>query len=139
VADALVAQQGPNYAVAKRLQRWRGLQASAEGKRTSFNLAPATWTKSVTKNRVLAAAYAGARHFGIEIFEPSTTRVLMAAMLVHDLHAEPAARRSPEELFSEGAAHGGLWTAAYEPRSALGLAALAGLLPQRRIIARNAR
>jgi hypothetical protein len=139
VADALVAQQGPNYAVAKRLQRWRGLQANAEGKRVSFNLAPATWTRSVTKNRVLAAAYAGARHFGIEIFEPSTTRLLMAAMLVHDLHEEPAARRSPEELFSEGAAHGGLWTAAYEPRSALGLAALAGLLPQRRSIARNAR
>jgi hypothetical protein len=139
VADALVAQQGPNYAVAKRLQRWRGLQASAEGKRVSFNLAPATWTQSVTKNRVLAAAYAGARHFGIEIFEPSTTRVLMAAMLVHDLHEEPAARRSPEALFSEGAAHGGLWTAAYEPRSALGLAALAGLLPQRRITERNAR
>ena len=139
VADALVAQQGPNYAVAKRLQRWRGLQASAEGKRVSFNLAPATWTRSVTKNRVLAAAYAGARHFGIEIFEASTTRVLMAAMLVHDLHGEPEARRSPEELFSEGAAHGGLWTAAYEPRSALGLAALAGLLTQRRIIARNAR
>ena len=30
-------------------------------------------------------------------------------------------------LFSEDAAHGGLWTAAYEPRSALGIAALAGL------------
>jgi hypothetical protein len=139
VADALVVQQGPNYAVAKRLQRWRGLHASAEGQRVSFNLAPATWTRSVTKNRVLAAAYAGARHFGIEIFEPSTTRVLMAAMLVHDLHQAPTARRSPEELFSEGAAHGGLWTAAYEPRSALGLAALAGLVPRRRIGARSAR
>jgi hypothetical protein len=132
VADALVTQQGPNYAVAKRLQRWRGLQASAEGKRVSFNVAPATWTRSVTKNRVLAAAYAGARHFGIEIFEPATTRVLMATMLVHDLHQEPTARPSSEELFAEGAAHGGLWTAAYEPRSVLGLAALAGLLPQRR-------
>lgn len=139
VADALVAQQGPNYAVAKRLQRWRGLQASAEGTLVSFNLAPATWTRSVTKNRVLAAAYAGARHFGIEIFEPSTTRALMAAMLVHDVHEPPAPHRSPEELFSEGAAHGGLWTAAYEPRSALGLAALAGLIPQRRNFARGAR
>jgi hypothetical protein len=51
----------------------------------------------------------------------------MAALLVHDLHAQPPARRAPEELFSDGAAHGGLWTAAYEPRSALGIAALAGL------------
>ncbi len=127
VADALVAQQGPNYAVAKRLQRWRGVLASAEGEEVSFNVAPATWTRSVTKNRVLAAAYAGAGRFGVEIFEPTTTRVLMAALLVHDLHHRPPPSQQPEQLFSDAAAHGGLWTAAYEPRSVLGLAALAGL------------
>ncbi len=126
VADALVEQQGPNYALAKRLQRWRGLRAAADGERVSFNVAPATWTRSVTRNRILAAAYAGAGRFGIEIFEPATTRALMAAMLVHDLYA-PAEPRADESLFSEGAAHGGLWTAAYEPRSALGVAAVAGL------------
>ncbi|MHB8531294.1 MAG: hypothetical protein ACYDC2_01100, partial [Solirubrobacteraceae bacterium] len=127
VADALIEQQGPNYALAKRLQRWRGLLAEAAGERVSFNVAPATWTRSVTKNRVLAAAYRGARRFGIEIFEPATTRVLMAALLVHDLNSPPSAGRPPEQLFSDGAAHGGLWTAAYEPRSALGVAAVAGL------------
>lgn len=127
VADALIEQQGPNYAIAKRLQRWRGVWAAEEGRPVSFNVAPATWTRSVTKNRVLAAAYAGAGHFGIEIFEPATTRVLMAALLVHDLSTEVTPDRAPEELFSDGAAHGGLWTAAYEPRSALVLAALAGL------------
>ncbi len=126
VADALIEQQGPNYAIAKRLQRWRGIRTAEQGRRVSFNVAPATWTRSVTKNRVLAAAYAGAGHFGIEIFEPATTRVLMAALLVHDLNTEPERERAPEELFSDGAAHGGLWTAAYEPRSALVLAALAG-------------
>ncbi len=127
VADALIEQQGPNYAIAKRLQRWRGLAAAGSGGQVSFNVAPATWTRSVTKNRVLAAAYAGARHFGIEIFEPATTRALMAALLVHDLNREPDCAPQAEALFSDGAAHGGLWTAAYEPRSALGLAALAGL------------
>jgi hypothetical protein len=127
VADALVPQQGPNYAVAKRLQRWRGMVERAQGRRVSFNVAPATWTRSVTKNRVLAAAYAGAGRFGIEIFEPATTRALMAGLLVHDLNREPHADGSPEGLFSEGATHGGLWTAAYETRSALGIAALAGL------------
>ena len=127
VADALVKQQGPNYALAKRCQRWRGVVAESLGQRVSFNVAPATWTRSVTKNRVLAAAYAGAHTFGIEIFAPATTRVLMAALLVHDVH-QPAARRSdPERLFSDGAAHGGLWRAAYQPRSALGIAAAAGL------------
>ena len=127
VADALIEQQGPNYAIAKRLQRWQGLLAAADGRQVSFNVAPATLTRSVTKNRVLAAAYAGARHFGIEIFEPATTRILMAALLVHDLHRRPAEQPQGEVLFSDGAAHGGLWTAAYEPRSALGLAAVAGL------------
>ncbi len=113
--------------IAKRLQRWRGIVTDAEGGRVSFNVAPPTWTRSVTKNRVLAAAYAGARHFGVEIFEPSTTRVLMAALLVHDLHQPPSPREDPETLFSDAAAHGGLWNAAYDPRSVLGIAALAGL------------
>jgi hypothetical protein len=127
VADVLVAQQGPNYALAKRIQRWRGVTASANGVAVSFNVAPATWTRSVTKNRVLAAAYTGARHFGIEIFAPATSRVLMAALLVHDLHTPAPDQRDSEMLFSEGAAHGGLWRAAYQPRSVLGVAALTGL------------
>jgi hypothetical protein len=127
VADALVTQQGPNYALAKRCQRWRGVDAQADGQRVSFNVAPATWTRSVTKNRVLAAAYAGAHRFGVEIFAPDTTRVLMAALLVHDLNRAPAAGGHPESLFAGAAAHGGLWRAAYEPGSVLGIAALAGL------------
>jgi len=127
VADVLVPQQGPNYALAKRIQRWRGVAASVNGHAVSFNVAPATWTRSVTKNRVLAAAYAGARRFGIEIFAPATSRVLMAALLVHDLNEPSAEGRDPEVLFSHGAAHGGLWRAAYQPRSVLGVAALTGL------------
>ena len=127
VADVLVAQQGPNYALAKRIQRWRGVTASVNGTPVAFNVAPATWTRSVTKNRVLAAAYTGARRFGIEIFAPATSRVLMAALLVHDLHEPSPEDRDPEVLFSDGAAHGGLWRAAYQPRSVLGVAALTGL------------
>ncbi len=127
IADVLVPQQGPNYAVAKRLQRWRGVAAEAGGHRVSFNVAPATWTRSVVKNPVLGAAYAGAHRFGIEVFEPETVRPLMAALLVHDLMAPQVVRAHPEELFSDGAAHGGLWRVGYEPRSALGVAAAAGL------------
>ena len=40
----------------------------------------------MVKNRALAAAYAGAHRFGVEVFEPATSNVLMAALLVHDLH-----------------------------------------------------
>jgi hypothetical protein len=127
IADVLVPQQGPNYTLAKRLQRWRAVAAQADGTVVSANVAPATGTRSVTKNRVLAAAYAGASAFGVEVFAPAASRVLMAALLVHDLRTGAVARDHPDDLFADQAAHGGLWRTAYAPRSVLGLAAVRGL------------
>jgi hypothetical protein len=127
INDSLVPQQGPNYALAKRLQRWRATVARDQGLTVSMNVAPPTRTRSVVKNRALAAAYAGAHRFGVEVFEPATSNVLMAAMLVHDLHTGGGPKHDhpwQDEAFA--AAHGGLWRAAYAPRSALGLAALLG-------------
>ena len=86
INDSLVPQQGPNYTLAKRLQRWRAAVAREAGTTVSLNVAPPTRTRSVVKNRALAAAYAGAHRFGVEVFEPATSNVLMAALLVHDLH-----------------------------------------------------
>ena len=127
IADVLVPQQGPNYALAKRVQRWRATAAQADGHPVSANVAPATRTRSVTKNRLLAAAYTGAGRFGVEVFAPQTSRVLMAALLVHDLRAGAPAPAHPDDLFAAQAAHGGLWRAAYVPRSVLGIAAVLGL------------
>ncbi|HUY52769.1 MAG TPA: hypothetical protein VMV92_44895 [Streptosporangiaceae bacterium] len=127
INDSLVAQQGPNYALAKRLQRWRATSARADGVTVSLNVAPPTRTRSVLKNRMLAAAYAGAHRFGVEVFEPATCQVLMAALLVHDLQAGAAPAHShPWQDEAHGAAHGGLWRIAYTPRSALGLAVILG-------------
>lgn len=127
VVDSLVAQQGPNYALAKRLQRWRATVARAAGTTVSMNVAPPTRTRSVVKNRALAAAYAGAHRFGVEVFEPATSNVLMAALLVHDLHTGGGpAHEHPWQDEAHAAVHGGLWRSAYGPRSALGLAALLG-------------
>ena len=126
ISDNLVAQQGPNYALAKRLQRWRASVARAAGTTVSLNVAPPTRTRSVVKNRALAAAYAGAHRFGAEVFEPETTRVLMAALLVHDLNTDGTAHEHPWQDEAHAAAHGGLWRIAYAPRSVLGLAALLG-------------
>jgi hypothetical protein len=127
INDSLVAQQGPNYALAKRLQRWRASVARDSGATVSLNVAPPTRTRSVVKNRALAAAYAGAHRFGAEVFEPDTTRVLMAALLVHDLQAGGGpAHAHPWQDEAYAAAHGGLWRIAYAPRSVLGLAALLG-------------
>jgi hypothetical protein len=127
IADVLVPQQGPNYTLAKRIQRWRAVAARADGHVVSANVAPATRTRSVTKNRLLAAAYAGAKRFGVEVFPPETSRVLMAALLVHDLRVGPPPLAHPDDLFVDQAAHGGLWRLGYSPRSVLGMAALTGL------------
>ena len=127
INDSLVAQQGPNYALAKRLQRWRATVARQDGALVSLNVAPPTRTRSVLKNRALAAAYAGAHRFGIEVFEPATSNTLMAALLVHDLRSEPERHEHPWQDEAYAAAHGGLWRAAYTPRSALGLAVVLGL------------
>jgi hypothetical protein len=126
INDSLVPQQGPNYALAKRLQRWRATAARAAGTPVSLNVAPATRTRSVLRNRLLAAAYAGAHRFGVEVFEPATSNTLMAALLVHDVCAAPSPRTHPWQDEADCAAHGGLWRQPYAPRSALGIAVLLG-------------
>lgn len=132
--DSLVPQQGPNYALAKRIQRWRAQLDRSAGRLVSLNVAPPTRTRSVLRNRVLAAAYAGAYRFGVEVFEPATSNTLMAALLVHDLRnpsaaANPASSLAhPEELLWQGAGHGGLWRTPYAPRSVLGIAVVLGMI-----------
>jgi hypothetical protein len=134
IVDALIAQQGPNYVLAKRLQQWRALAARAAGIRVAIHVAPPALTRSVTKNRLLAAAYRAAHRFGVEAFEPSTAAALMAVLLVHDLrHPQAAANPDvalahPLQLLAEAACHGGLWRMPYAARSALPVAALLGLL-----------
>jgi hypothetical protein len=127
VNDSLVPQQGPNYALAKRLQRWRATTAARDGIPVSLNVAPPTRTRSVIKNRALASAYAGAHRFGIEVFEPATSNTLMAALLVHDLRTGSRPDQTPWRAEADKAVHGGLWRTAYDPRSALGLAVVLGL------------
>lgn len=127
ICDSLVPQQGPNYVLAKRLQRWRATTARASGTAVSFHVAPPTRTRSVLKNRALAAAYAGAHRFGVEVFEPATSNTLMAALLVHDLRTPMPAHEHPWQDEAHAAAHGGLWRGPYAPRSALGLAVVLGL------------
>jgi hypothetical protein len=127
INDSLVLQQGPNYALAKRMQRWRACVSRADGRPVSLRIAPATRTRSVVKNRLLGAAFAGAHRFGVEVFEPATSNTLMAAMLVHDLCFGPPALAHPWQDEADGAAHGGLWRIPYAPRSVLGIAVLFGI------------
>lgn len=132
IADALVPQQGPNYALAKRIQRWRASVARHEGRDVSFHVAPSTRTRSVVKNRALAAAFAGARRFGVEVFDPATSNTLMAALLVRDLAGGTVSHDHPWQDEAHAAVHGGLWRGPYAPRSVLGLAAVLGWAASRR-------
>jgi hypothetical protein len=131
--DCLVLEQGPSYALAKRLQQWRAVVAREEGQVVSINVAPSSATRSVVKNALLAAAFRGAHLFGVEVFAPATTNALMAALWVHDLRnptssAQPSVPlRHPLELLMRGANHGGMWRIPYLPRSVLPLAAVVGL------------
>ena len=126
ISDSLVAQQGPNYALAKRIHRWRATLARRDGV-VSFAVAPPTRTRSVLSNRLLAAAYAGAHLFDVEVFEPATANKLMAVLLVHHLRRPRPAAKAAWEDEAVAAAHGGLWRTPYQPRTALGLAAVRGL------------
>ncbi|GAB49936.1 hypothetical protein [Mobilicoccus pelagius] len=127
ITDCIVPQQGPNYLLAKRIHRWRATDARAAGVPVAFAVAPPTRTRSVVKNRALAAAYAGAHRFGVEVFDPATSNTLMAALLVHDLYADRPATTHPWEDEAAHAAHGGLWRTAYDPRSVLHIAAATGV------------
>lgn len=134
ISDSLVPIQGPNYALSKALQRWRATSARDEGILTSVNIAPASNTTSVVKNKMLAAVYRGAPSFGVEIFQPDTARVVMAALLVHDLRNDRApsdpstALDHPFHLFAQGAIHGGIWRLPYQPRSILPLGLVVGMV-----------
>lgn len=133
ISDCLVIEQGPNYALAKRLQQWRATLARSQGQVVSINIAPSTTTQSVVKNPLLKAAFDGASLFDVEAFAPETTNALMAALWIHDLRnpqsvAQPTTPlQHPLELMMSGANHGGLWRAAYLARTALPFAAVYGM------------
>lgn len=135
VVDCLVVQQGPNYVFAKRLQHWRAMVAQADGAIVSSNIAPASHTVSVRKNKLLAAAYDGCRRFGIEIFHPQTSSALMTTLLLHDIffpNSKPSSDH-PFGLFMHGAVHGGMWRLPYLLRSCVEVAAVMGLAEQYRV------
>jgi len=123
--DAIIDEQGPNYVLAKRLQRWRMEEARAHGILTSVHVAPPTRTASVTHNPAMAARQIATAHLGIETFDAEATEALAGAVLVHDLNnpqapanpANPLAH--PLEIFHFAANPGGRWRIALDVSSSL--------------------
>jgi len=125
VVDGLSVAQGPNYALAKRLQHWRAIVAYDENHTVSSTIAPSTKTLSVVSNKSFAWAYEGMPYFKpYEIFVQDTTNAVMAAILIANVTdktsvANPANKatkgiKNPLELFKFNSVHGGLWRAAYK-------------------------
>jgi hypothetical protein len=121
IVNGLSVAQGPNYALAKRMQHWRAVIARTKGSIVSSNIAPATSTVSVTQNRTFAWAYEGMPYFKpYEIFAPETSNAVMSAILFSDLNDSDNASNpkvklnNPNELFKYGSFHGGTWRCAYQ-------------------------
>lgn len=135
--DGVIPIQGPNYALAKHIQKWRALAARTAGHRVSANVAPSTATASVLTRRDFAAAYAGAEYYGVETFEPATTNAIMAALLIHDLRNDDCPANSavalpnPLALFMNEAVHGGVWRVGLQLRSVIEIAAIRGFISHR--------
>ena len=125
---AIIAGQGPNYLLAKRLQRWRMEVARAEGTLTSVHVAPPTRTASVHHNAAMAHRQHVTALLGIETFDAETTEALAGAILVHDLRnpASPAHPESPLanplDAFHFAANPGGRWRIPLDIESSLSIA-----------------
>lgn len=151
ISDNIIVQQGPGYILAKNIQKWRCLIARSKGIQVSGNVAPATTTRSVFKNRLLAAGYAGLGYFKAEAFAGETTRALMTAALIYDIN-DPSSAANPKtplghplELFMKTANHCGLWRITYKPASVLAFSVCLGFIkavkrgfkPEKKTLAAN--
>jgi len=122
--DSYVWSQGPNYAFAKQIQRWRNLITWWDGGLVSSNVAPASLTVSVMHNKLIRAGMLGCQFFGIMPFEPTTSNALMTALAIHDLFCGPRSAvhggeggGHPMDLFIGNAVHGGTWRCAFKTNS----------------------
>jgi hypothetical protein len=102
LVDGLSVAQGPNYALAKRMQHWRAMVAYEEGSTVSTAIAPSTATLSVIHNKTFAWAYGGMPHFKFEIFKQETTNAVMTALLLHDLLNEKGSKNPKKQRRIQG-------------------------------------
>eukprot|EP00163_Fabomonas_tropica_P028758 TRINITY_DN5923_c1_g1_i2.p1 TRINITY_DN5923_c1_g1~~TRINITY_DN5923_c1_g1_i2.p1 ORF type:complete len:856 (-),score=285.68 TRINITY_DN5923_c1_g1_i2:238-2505(-) len=121
LVDGIVHQQGPNYALAKRMQHWMAVVQRDAGHGVSSNVAPSTATISVVHNVLFAWAYGGMHFFKpMEVMFQETSNALMGALMMYDISrdckgaANPKVKLdNPMELFSKQGMHGGLWRVGY--------------------------
>jgi hypothetical protein len=121
IVDGIVTAQGPNYALAKRIQHWRAIVARENGHVVGSNVAPSTATKSVVSNAQFAAAYGGFHLIKpMEVMFQETSHAVMGCILIHDIRNPKAPSHpsyklvNPLERFKFGAFHGGISRCGYK-------------------------
>ena len=126
VYPGFVDVQGPNYAAAKRIGRWRATVERAEGRQVSYNVGPMSLTRSVLDSGVLRAAYGGMEKLGMPALPADVSATLMAASLAWDLE-HPEATAQSDSFLTDKAVDSGLFTRPYEPNGLMGLAVALGV------------
>ena len=119
VHNGLSSLQGPNYALAKTMQQWRGLVASwKHHQRVSAPHAPPTRSESMVKYDTIASALEGIQSFEPNLsFSVETTYSLMTAILLYHVLVQKEQQdppmTHPMQLFWDGSVHGGMWRCPY--------------------------
>jgi hypothetical protein len=146
IARATVSIQGLSYQAAQYITKLMAAESyavhgtstgatSSEPRTVSANVAGITRTRSLA-HPLFQAAFVGAPHFGVRIFEPETTRALSGLLIAHDLlnpvapGAAAVEMRDPRQkaatLFSQQV-HGGIYNLPYVLENAIRIAALIGM------------
>ena len=125
VYPGFVDVQGPSYAAAKRVGRWRATVERATGRPVSYNVGPMSLTRSVLDSGVLRAAYAGMEKLGMPALPAETSASLMAGLLVWDLK-HPGAAGGSDSFLTDKAVDSGLFSSPYEPHGLMGVAVALG-------------
>jgi len=120
--NSISTQQGPNYALAKRIQLWRSVVCRENQKCiVSCNVAPASYTASNLHVRSVGWALKGMWYFDcMEVFPQETTNAVMTALMLYDLNdptspSHPDVKlHNPMEITQHGAIHGGTFRSAYK-------------------------
>jgi hypothetical protein len=146
VALATVSIQGLSYQAAQYISKIAAAETYAAfgtGLHEQGPTAPLTVSANVagiTRTRSLShplfeAAFAGAHHFGVRIFDAATTRALSGLLILHDLlnPAAPGAAATPGDARERAARvhaqqiHGGIYGLPHVLEGVIQAAAVAGL------------
>jgi hypothetical protein len=146
IARATVSIQGLSYQAAQYISKLLAAETFAvygsdlDGTTrrpltVSANVAGITRTRSLA-HPLFQAAFIGAPHFGVRIFDPAETRSLSGLLILHDLlnpNAPGAAGVQPMDVRKKASAllsqqvHGGIYSLPYVLEHAIRIAALIGM------------